>query len=316
MSTPAFIAGDWGTSHLRLFLCDEHGAQLGSAQGPGAAEVRGDFAAVFDSLSSGWQQGDEALPAVLCGMVGSSIGWTQTSYVGCPARPAQIADACVELRGGRIQIVPGLSCRNRLGAPDVMRGEETQILGALQLEPRLREGRHLLCLPGTHTKWGVLEDGAVNEFLTAPTGEIFALIRDHSVLVGDGREHAGALLGGDAFEEGLAQFARVPHTQLLHRIFECRSRRLTGELAAESAANYLSGLLIASDVSGALELFADSVAQRAVHLIGTRELTNLYATALARSNCETQHTEGSSASLAGLTRVHQLLNLQAPTHAS
>jgi 2-dehydro-3-deoxygalactonokinase len=313
MGAPALIAGDWGTTNLRLFLCDEDGVQLDTARGPGAAEVGGEFAAVFDSLTLGWQQQHGTLPTVLCGMVGSSIGWTQTSYVGCPARPAQIAEACVELRGGRIQIVPGLSCRNRLGAPDVMRGEETQILGALHLEPRLREGRHLLCLPGTHTKWGVLENGAVTEFLTAATGELFALICDHSVLVGDGREHARALSGGASFEEGLAEFTRIPHTQLLHRIFECRSRRLTGELATGAAADYLSGLLIASDVSGAVELFAGVA--HTVCLIGTRALTALYGTALTRANRETVHVEGSAASLAGLARVHQLLSLQAPSHA-
>jgi 2-dehydro-3-deoxygalactonokinase len=316
MGDAAFIAGDWGTSHLRLCLCDAEGTPLDHADGPGAAGIGGDFAAVFDSLSSGWQAQHGTLTTVLCGMVGSSIGWTQTSYVGCPVRPAQIADACVELRGGRVHIVPGLSCRNRLDAPDVMRGEETQILGALHLEPSLREGRHLLCLPGTHTKWALLEDGAVTEFLTAPTGEMFALICDHSVLAGDGRRHAGADAGGVAFEEGLAQFLRVPHAQLLHRIFECRSRRLSGELAADSAASYLSGLLIASDCTGALQLFANANATQTVQLIGTPGLTSLYAKALASMNYEARHLDGAAASLAGLTRVYRLLNLQTAADAN
>ena len=126
MSAPAFIAGDWGTSHLRLFLCDAQGVPLESAFGPGAADVGGAFADTLDSLTSDWQQRARSLPTILCGMVGSSIGWTQTAYVPCPVRPAQIATACVALRDGRVHIVPGLSCRNRLEAPDVMRGEETQ----------------------------------------------------------------------------------------------------------------------------------------------------------------------------------------------
>jgi 2-keto-3-deoxy-galactonokinase len=92
-------------------------------------------------------------------MVGSSIGWVEAPYLACPARPKDIAAACARVREGRIRIVPGLSCRNRFDAPDVMRGEETQILGALDLQPDLRQGRRLLCLPGTHTKWVLLEEG-------------------------------------------------------------------------------------------------------------------------------------------------------------
>src|SRR5262249_41381474 len=157
-----------------------------------------------------------ALPTILSGMVGSSFGWTQTGYVACPAQPDRIAAACVALREGRIHIVPGLSCRNRLQAPDVLRGEETQVLGALHLQPNLRAGQHLLCLPGTHTKWVVLDDGAITEFLTAPTGELFSVIQDHSVLVAD---RAGAVAGrmldgGAGFERGLAEATRFPQAQL------------------------------------------------------------------------------------------------------
>jgi 2-dehydro-3-deoxygalactonokinase len=314
MSEPSFVAGDWGTSHLRLFLCDAHGAPLEAVTGPGVADVGDDFASTFDSLTSRWQEREGPLPAILCGMVGSSIGWMQTAYVACPVQPAQLANACGALRGGRIHIVPGLSCRNRLGAPDLMRGEETQVLGALQIESSLREGRHLLCLPGTHTKWVVLEDGSITQFLTAPTGELFALICDHSVLVEDGA-HGVRLAAGAAFEEGLAEFERYPHAQLLHRIFECRSRRLSGELPAESAANYLSGLLIASDVNGALSLLAGSNT-RTVHLIGSRGLAHLYAKALAAAKRETRSIDGDAASVAGLTHIQRLLSRQMTAYAN
>src|SRR5712675_3705817 len=100
MTEPSFVAGDWGTTHLRLFLCDADGRVLDSAAGPGAASVRGDFPRVFDSLLAGWRQRFGPLPAVLCGMVGSSIGWAQVPYLPCPARPARIAAACVALRDG------------------------------------------------------------------------------------------------------------------------------------------------------------------------------------------------------------------------
>jgi 2-dehydro-3-deoxygalactonokinase len=310
MAEASFVAGDWGTSHLRLFLCDGRGQPLDTVAGPGAADVAGNFAGTFDSLTERWQH-DHALPTILCGMVGSTIGWTQTGYVACPAQPAQIATACVALREGRIHIVPGLTCRNRLQAPDVLRGEETQILGALQLQPELRAGQHLLCLPGTHTKWVVLDDGSVTEFLSAPTGELFSVIRDHSVLVAD---RTGAFDGGAGFEKGLLESARFPHAQLVHRIFECRSRRLTGDLPAEASAGYLSGLLIASDARGALELFAQS-AVKEIGLIGAQTLTNLYAKALASMNRETRIIDGNAAALAGLTHLHQLLSREAPLHA-
>lgn len=306
MTAAAFIAGDWGTTHLRLFLCDANGGQLDAAVGPGAKQVRGDYANVYDSLVCGWVRDHGSLPAILCGMVGSSLGWKQTQYVPCPASAAQIAKACVELRECQIRIVPGLSCRNRFGAPDLMRGEETQVFGALQLAPELREGRHLLCAPGTHTKWIIVENGAIGEVLTAPTGELFALVRDHSVLV-ESKAQASARSAQEAFRRGVAEVASYPHAQLLHRIFECRSRPLTHDLAGEDSASYLSGLLIASDVAGALEAFAD-VDTQVVHVIGSTELRAAYAYALASSGRDTPTIDGLSAAQAGLMHLRELMD--------
>ena len=306
MADASFIAGDWGTSHLRLFLCDGDGQVLERADAVGAADAAGRFASVFDSLVAPWLQRHGPLPAVLSGMVGSSIGWVTAPYVPCPSGPEQIAAACVALRGGSIRVVPGMSCRNRLGAPDFMRGEETQILGALNIDPALRRTQHLLCLPGTHTKWVTLQDGVIVEFLTATTGELFALLRDHSVLVGrDGQ--ADAVSGDAAFERALARFGEYPQAQLLHRLFECRARRLSGELTSQAATAYLSGLLIASDIGGALRLLAPSGDARHVHLIGDPQLTRLYALGLTAQHCTTTTLEGSSAALAGLTQVHRQL---------
>jgi len=315
MSDASFVAGDWGTSNLRLFLCDSYGLILDSSHGPGAVDAGGRFATIFDSLLSPWQQRHGPLPAVLCGMVGSSIGWHQAPYVPCPALPEAIAAASVSLRGGGVHIVPGVSCRNRFGAPDFMRGEETQILGALIIEPNLRRGRHLLCLPGTHTKWVLLADGAIGEFLSAPTGELFALLRNHSVLLRDQTE-AGAVDGGVAFEEGLAQFNEFPRAQLLHRLFECRARRLNGDLSPQAAAAYLSGLLIASDISGALQLLSGANGVRTVHLVGSPHLTQLYATGLASHDCAASRLDGAAAALAGLALMHRQLTPRLVTNAA
>ena len=306
MGAASFVAGDWGTSHLRLFLCDDEGGVTESLDGPGIAEIRRPFAEVFESLMQSWESRHGPLPAVLCGMVGSSIGWTQAPYVPCPTVPAGIMDACVSLRGGRVQVIPGLKCRNRLGAPDVLRGEETQVLGALTLNPELRHGLQLLCLPGTHTKWLMLKDGMIEEFLTAPTGELFGALRDHSVLVPSGS--GNAMIDGAAFEAGLKRCVEHPHVPVLHLLFECRSRLLSGELTPQAAGGFLSGLLIGTDVSGALHLFADCLAQRTVHVIGAPHLTGLYASALALRSHTAHEFDGTAVSLAGLTRVQRHLS--------
>jgi 2-dehydro-3-deoxygalactonokinase len=234
-------------------------------------------------------------------MVGSSIGWTETPYVACPAQPDEIFDACVELRAERIHIVPGLSCHNRFNAPDYLRGEETQILGAASLVDSLQQGRRVVCLPGTHTKWAVLENGWVRDFFTAPTGELFALLRDHSILV---RDRQGTD-DGEAFRLGLAHCNEFPHQQVLHRLFECRSRQLSGEIQAPFASAYLSGLLIAADVNGALRALADDIAAHPLVLIGSPQLTQLYASALTARGSASQTVDGVAASLAGLRQVYR-----------
>jgi 2-dehydro-3-deoxygalactonokinase len=308
MGRATLVAGDWGTSRLRLFLCDADGTAIDSIDGPGASEARDRFPETFDSLLIDWTRQHGALPAVLCGMVGSSFGWVQAPYLACPARPEQIAGACVALRAGRVHIIPGLSCRNRLDAPDLMRGEETQILGALHLNPALHRGRHLLCLPGTHTKWVLLEEGTVQDFLTATTGELFALLCAHSVLVSDSptRAQATTVMNDRAFARGLEQHKRSAGAGLLHHLFEGRSRRLNNELAANDAAAYLSGLMIASDVSGALALLATN-SPAPVHIVGAPQLTTLYAAALESQGRDARSIDGAAASLAGLVHVHRLL---------
>jgi len=315
MGNAEFVAGDWGTSNLRLFLCDSQGVALDSRTGPGAADCSGRFADVLESLVAPWRASHAALPVVLCGMVGSNIGWTEAPYAACPALPEQIADACVALCGGTVHIVPGLSCRNRFNAPDFLRGEETQILGALNLMESLRQGRRLLCLPGTHTKWVVLQDGAVREFFTAPTGELFALLRDHSVLLRQ-QARAESPMDSDAFAQGLARFDEFPQGQLLHRLFECRSRQLSGEFTVQSATAYLSGLLVASDVHGALATLAGSLTSRSVYVIGASELTQRYGAALGRHGYGAYAVDGAAAALAGLAQVHRRVSGQVVAHAS
>jgi 2-dehydro-3-deoxygalactonokinase len=304
MPAASFIGGDWGTSHLRLFLCDSQLAVLEQRDGPGASRACGAFENILNSLTRQWTERHGELPVILSGMVGSSLGWVQTPYVPCPARPEQIAESCIRLRGGRIRIVPGLSCSNRLGGPDFMRGEETQLLGALRVEPTLSSGRHLVCLPGTHTKWVVLQDAAVQEFLTAPTGEIFATLCSGSTWVPSG-SHVREEGISDAFSQGLARIQQTPSPDLLHVLFECRSRRLSGELAAVDTASYLSGMLIGSDAKGALRLLGSSESTQ-VFVIGTSPLIKLYSLAIAALGGQPNLIDGLAATVAGLGCIQQL----------
>jgi 2-dehydro-3-deoxygalactonokinase len=302
---PAFIAGDWGTSNCRLALCDAQGRAIESRRGPGAAEARGRFAEIFDAETAGWRSQHGALRAVLAGMVGSTIGWREAPYLPCPADLFELADNLVNVRDD-VCIVPGMRCSNPVGAPDVMRGEETQLLGARQLVPQLDTGKALLCMPGTHTKWVSLHNGVVQEFITAPTGELFAMLCEHSVLV---RDKATPIThNATDFERGLAEAARHPEVTLLHRLFQSRSLRLDKQLTAEGAASWTSGLLIGTDVGGALALFDDLEKGAPVYIVGTPQLTASYTQALARQGRKAHAIDGEQAVLAGLAHVHRELS--------
>jgi 2-dehydro-3-deoxygalactonokinase len=301
MSEAAFIAGDWGTSRLRLYLCDPAGNVLARSAGEGASVP--DCAGRFAAAVTPWDKAHGVLPAVLAGMVGSSIGWREVPYLKCPAKPSAIADAALrfESDGRAIAILPGLSCRGKTGAPDVMRGEETQILGALRLHPQLTKGRHLLCLPGTHTKWVAVTDGAVSQFQTALSGELFEILRRHSVLARDSGEVDGQ---SPAFALGL-DCARQK-ADLLHLLFSARSRAVTGDMAKDDAASYLSGLVLGKDVATALALFevASSTMEGPVQLICTPLLAALYGKALAAYDVKSTVIDGDRAALAGLVHAH------------
>jgi 2-dehydro-3-deoxygalactonokinase len=317
MSTPSFIAGDWGTSHLRLTLCDERGRALAHRGGPGVAQRTADCPSTLAALIGPWREAHGTLPVILCGMVGSTIGWTPVPYLPCPARAEDLAHGVLGVgdgQGPQVQIVPGLSCRNRCGAPDVMRGEETQVLGALQLDERLRRGRHLVCLPGTHTKWVHLDDGVVSEFTTAVTGELFAIVKQHSVLIR--ATDADPAADHEAYvRHAIAQTRAHGAASLVHLLFECRSRQLAGEFSPAQAAAYLSGLVVGADVAGALALLAAAEATP-VTLIGTPQLTATYAIALAAHGCQPTQVDGEAASLAGLTAIYERLHGKDQPHAA
>lgn len=303
MDSSVTIFGDWGTSRLRLFL-RQGKMVLDRRDGPGISALTKSPRETFLDLVGDWREAGPS-QALLCGMVGSRNGWQEAAYAPCPANAADIRERLlhIDADGLPVAIVPGLSCRNALGGPDVMRGEETQILGALSLNPELAKGRHLLALPGTHTKWVVVEDGAITSFLTAPVGELYALLREHSILAkaapGDGPESP------EGFARGVARIVEQGPARLPHLIFETRSRQLLDGLPKDEAMGFLSGLLIGGDTATTSTWFGD-LGQ--VSLIGAPALSALYAQAIAAHGGTSVTVDGDAAVLAGLTTLSPASN--------
>lgn len=292
------IFGDWGSSRLRLYL-RQGKSVLDRRDGPGVSALTKSPEQTFLDLVGDWR---EAQPsgAILCGMVGSRIGWVEATYAPCPATADDLRERVlrIEADGLPVSIIPGLSCVNPLGGPDVMRGEETQILGALELDPTLKQGRRLLVLPGTHSKWTVVEDGAITGFLTAPIGETFALLRQHSTLAaGVVADIQGSAKG---FALGLARIGEHGPALLPHLLFETRSRQLLDALPAADAMGFLSGLLIGADAAAARQWFGDL---GEVTLIGAPALNDLYEQAIASQGGHAIAIDGDAAVLAGLTTL-------------
>jgi len=253
----AVIAVDWGTSSLRVYRLDPIGRILQSrTSDQGILNVAsGQFARVLEEQIAGWNE----TPILMSGMVGSRQGWREAPYVQCPAGFDEIAAQLVEVRPGA-WIVPGLSCRDASGVPDVMRGEEVQILGS--------SAEGTVCLPGTHSKWVVVENGRIERFSTFMTGEVYALLRQHSILgrmMEEGEPDAGA------FADGVKRSGEGGG--MLHHLFGVRTRGLMGELGGAAAASYLSGIVIGH------ELRAQDA--REFSVLGTAELAALYQRAAA-----------------------------------
>jgi 2-dehydro-3-deoxygalactonokinase len=272
---PALIALDWGTSNLRARLLGAEGRELEgrSALGGIMAVPQGGFECVLRELCADWIDG-LGVPLMASGMIGSRQGWVEAPYLPCPAALPEVASRLtrVSLKGGAVlHIVPGLSCVGLDGVTDVMRGEETQLWGA-----GLSEGE-VAVLPGTHSKWAWMGEGArVERFRTYMTGELYALATQHSILgrlMVSGHESPEDFLSGVRL--GLAE-----HAHATHALFAARTAGLTGQVSAQGLPDYLSGLLIGLEMGSARA--AGALPRDGVTLIGEESLCSRYARAL---NC-------------------------------
>lgn len=274
MSTgKTLVAVDWGTSSLRGARLSATGQILEEQSfGRGILSVpQGEFAAVFQACFAPWM--DAASVCLISGMAGSRQGWAEAAYCPCPAGFGDLVEHLLWNPPGapadRVAIVPGMRCTQD-DVPDVMRGEEVQIFGALRLTG-LQDG--IFVLPGTHSKWARVQNGRIEAFRTFMTGEFYALFGRQSLL--SKTVDADAPFDGAAFDEGAAR--AFEGRGLLHTAFGARTLGLLEGRTPAELGSYLSGLLIGEELRQAL---ADSDAGEPV-LIGAPQLTGHYARALA-----------------------------------
>ncbi|MGY3527379.1 2-dehydro-3-deoxygalactonokinase [Bradyrhizobium embrapense] len=274
MSGPSYVAVDWGTSSFRLWLMGAGGEVFGerrSDEGMTAA-ARAGFASVLQSHLDALGAAAD-LPVVICGMAGARQGWVEAGYVDTPAHLADILKSAVVVGGQPrdIRILPGIAQRDA-AAPDVMRGEETQLLGALGLNA---PGEALVCMPGTHSKWVRLRGGTVERFATFMTGELFSVVARDTIL---SHAIAGAdeAVDADAFRSAVVAAFAAPALSA-NLLFRVRSRQLLFGGSTQAARETISGTLIGGELAAGL---AERERATPVTLIASGRLQRLYQIAL------------------------------------
>jgi len=291
-----WVAVDWGTSNVRAWGIAADGTETFSAQSDkGMGKIApADYPAILDELIDA--RAEAGADVLICGMAGARQGWREAPYLDVPAALDSLAAGAVTPPGSRFapRILPGL-CQRQTGAEDVMRGEETQLLGLTALQPGF-EGT--VILPGTHSKWVEIEGGRVRRFSTAMTGELYEVLSQHSVL----RHSFTGEVEGAAIEDGLAEGMRAGldnpalATSLL---FRTRAAALVAGKGADWCSGYLSGLLVGVEIGG----HRDWLSGGPIPLIGSARFGHLYGAALQLVGVEGRPLDAAEATLAGLRRA-------------
>lgn len=283
----AFVAVDWGTTNRRAYVIEDGAVIADQRDDKGILSVAaGGFPAEVAAL----RERHGGLPLLLAGMVGSNRGWHDAGYVDAPASMADIAARLIHPEPD-VAIIPGVR-RDRDGRQDVMRGEEVQLLGAIAAG--LAPADALLCQPGTHAKWAVMKAGALADFTTAMTGELFAMLKAHSLI---GSEMAGAVEADDEFRKGVE--ASADH-DLLSALFGVRAASVLGARAPGSAAAYVSGLLLGADCR------ARVAPDQTVHLLADGLLARLYSSAIALVGGKAVVVDSHASFVAGIVHIREL----------
>lgn len=301
VTSQRYVLGDWGTSRLRLSLLDGD-LVADTCNGPGIASLAAvpieSRVQTLASLVARWTDAARPVRVLLCGMAGSRNGLLEVPYTVLPADAAAWSreSRTVYTRSMHITIAAGVRSSN-----DVMRGEETQIFGAMQLDPELDHATGVLLLPGTHSKWVQISGGSITGFRTAITGELYALLHDHSTLLKTDR--TARVADCESLDERNSGFgAGVERSANLNgglpaALFETRTAQLLDHRSKSWAAGYLSGLLIGHEIASMSEAFG-SVAP--IRIIGDPRLTSLYQAAFATRASEMPTLDGAACAIAGL----------------
>ena len=292
----AWIAVDWGTSNLRAWGIGESGAVVTSAESDkGMGKLApGEFVGTLKTVLSPMALPDGPLEVVVCGMAGARQGWMEAPYLEAPTDLISLGRGAVHPQvpdtRWSVSILPGV-CQ-RAGGEDVMRGEETQLLGLASVLPGYSG---LVCMPGTHSKWAQLEGTRIDGFSTAMTGEMFELLKTHSVLR---HSLSGQLDGserGNGFQAGAREGLDNP-AGLLGRLFRVRASALLSGRTADWCAGYLSGLLIGTEIAAN----RNRIGTDPVPLIGSAGLCALYAQVLSMAGATGRIVDSTEVVLAGL----------------
>ncbi|NGO51268.1 2-dehydro-3-deoxygalactonokinase [Allomesorhizobium camelthorni] len=307
------VAVDWGTSRLRIWLLDQDGSVLAerrSDEGMLAARPDG-----FGRILEGHLDALGApvdLPAIICGMAGSRQGWVEAPYVAVPASMQGIFAGAAPIPGSRrdIRILPGVAQRDP-ASPDVMRGEETQLAGIASL---LGSDSHIVCMPGTHSKWVEIADGSIAGFATYMTGELFSVLAGHSILSHSLGAESHAVSATDPLFRRWCQDSLSDPGDVSARLFRIRASTLLLDLKPGQAAAALSGLLIGAEVASASRRFAKSGAP--VVLVASGALRPLYEAAFGLAGLEFHPVEADEAVRAGLFAAARHLGMGEPAGAT
>ncbi|MEP3275633.1 MAG: 2-dehydro-3-deoxygalactonokinase [Stappiaceae bacterium] len=301
MGQVSWIAVDWGTSRLRVWAMSSLGQVLDnteSDQGAGSLQSS-EFEPALLALIDPWLCGEASMPVLICGMAGSRQGWLEAPYISLPAKLSDVACRAVSVQTGderlSVSILPGL-CQRDPSSPDVIRGEETQLLGLANAMPNF-SGQ--VCLPGTHSKWVELDQGKILSSKTYMTGELYKLLSTQSIL----RHSVGGSTSWSetGFAEGVRKGSFDNHS-FAADLFPIRAHGLLFGADADRAAAYLSGLVIGTEISA--ELGTNPLGKTII--IGAQKLADHYRTAFGIVGADAELIDAGELTLLGLSTAHKL----------
>ena len=304
MLSPYFIAVDWGSTNLRAFLVARDGSSLDQLSSPRGVRTMdpAQFKSVLDSLLAPWFLMYPKLLVLCMGMVGSTLGWQEVCYCPTPVNlEALILGAQTPVPG--YVLIPGVAQDFYAAStcPDVMRGEEVQVMGAAH---QLACDKAIFCLPGTHSKWVNFEDGQIKKFTTFYTGELYGLLRQHSIHAFHECCEPG-LIDEQVFKLGLSDSLR--QRGLLADLFSIRANELCHRVAGHKKGDYMSGLLIGHELLQA-RVYWQEGADKMIALVGAQAVVARYAMACGVFKIKHTAVDCASATVRGLWLIAEGLN--------